>query len=154
MNSENTCSEGWVCTMLREPGTLHKLQLAQNVAARFLMKRRRQEHIWFILKMYWLPVKYHTGFEIALLVCKVLHSPRLSLWQSLSSHSWSISMIYSVPRILWRPNTFISYWKFLIQKILRLSLIFAAAVTWGISLAQLSSHFDLPLGTWLNTLLN
>lgn len=65
--------------MLREPGTLHKLQLAQNVAARFLMKRRRQEHIWFILKMYWLPVKYHTGFEIALLVCKVLHSPSLSL---------------------------------------------------------------------------
>lgn len=39
-NSENTCSVGWVFSMLREPGTLHKLQLAQNVAARFLMKRR------------------------------------------------------------------------------------------------------------------
>lgn len=40
MNSANTCSAGWVFTMFREPGTLHKLQLAQNVAARFFMKRR------------------------------------------------------------------------------------------------------------------
>lgn len=100
-NSEKTCSVGWVCSMLMEPGTLHKLQLTQNVAARFLMKRRRQEHIWFILNMYWLPVKYHTDFEIAFLVSKVLHSPSLSLWQSFQPISLTVIVLAFLVILLW-----------------------------------------------------
>lgn len=53
---------------------LHRLQRAQNVAARLVTHSHRHDHITPVLKqLHWLPVKERINYKIALLVFKCLH---------------------------------------------------------------------------------
>jgi hypothetical protein len=53
---------------------LHRLQLAQNTAARLLSRVKRREHITPVLKrLHWLPVEKRIVFKVLVLVYKSLH---------------------------------------------------------------------------------
>ena len=53
---------------------LHKLQLAQNTAARVLTKTRKFDHITPILKdLHWLPIRERINFKILILTWKALN---------------------------------------------------------------------------------
>jgi hypothetical protein len=55
---------------------LHKLQVAQNNAARLLTGTSRKEHITPVLKnLHWLPVRQRVTFKTLSLIQKSLHSP-------------------------------------------------------------------------------
>jgi len=56
--------------------TLHRLQVAQNNAARVLARAGRREHITPILSsLHWLPVKQRIIFKVLTTVHKALHTP-------------------------------------------------------------------------------
>ena len=54
---------------------LHRLQVAQNSAARVITRTRGRDHIWPVLKaLHWLPVSQRIMYKILLLTFKVVHS--------------------------------------------------------------------------------
>ncbi len=56
-------------------GSMVKLQLIQNAAARVLMKLKKREYITPVLKeLHWLPVHQRIDYKILTLVCKALHN--------------------------------------------------------------------------------
>ena len=58
---------------------VHRLQLAQNCAARLILYGRKYNHDTLLLKeLHWLPVEQRTIFKILLLTCKVLNNLCLS----------------------------------------------------------------------------
>ncbi len=56
-------------------GSLVKLQLIQNAAARVLMKLKKREHTTPVLmELHWLPVHQRIDYKILTLVYKALHN--------------------------------------------------------------------------------
>ena len=68
-----------------------RLQLVQNAAARFLLKRRKYEHVTPILRsLHWLPICQRIDFKILLFVYKSLHN-KAPVYLSELLHSYTPS---------------------------------------------------------------
>uniref|UniRef100_A0A8C6NNY7 Reverse transcriptase domain-containing protein n=1 Tax=Nothobranchius furzeri TaxID=105023 RepID=A0A8C6NNY7_NOTFU len=87
-------------------GSIARLQIVQNAAARFLEGRRKFDHITPVLAaLHWLPVDVRIHFKILLLVFKMLNGlapPYLVSLLQPYTPSWSLRsenlMLLSVPR--------------------------------------------------------
>ena len=102
---------------------LHRLQVAQNSAARLIMRVRRREHITPILfALHWLPVRQRIQFKILTLVyrcqnhqapaylsaCITPYVPGRSLRSA--DHGLLTEHRYSVPSGALRPPLFLCCW--------------------------------------------
>ena len=55
--------------------SIHRLQLAQNAAARVIKRTPKREHMTPVLRdLHWLPINRRIEFKILLFVFKALHS--------------------------------------------------------------------------------
>ncbi len=70
-------------------GSLVKLQLIQNAAARVLMKLKKREHTTPVLmELHWLPVHQRIDYKILTLVYKALHNLTFSILHSKTQAIW------------------------------------------------------------------
>lgn len=90
---------------------LHKLQFAQNAAARMLTRTRKFDHVTPVLqRLHWLPVRYRIHFKLLLLTWKALHDMAPSyICELINLHVPSRQLRSSNKRLLYVPRTMSSY---------------------------------------------
>lgn len=78
-----------------------RLQLVQNAASRFLLKKKKRDHATPLLKaLHWLPVEFRIRFKILLFVFKSLHNQAPGYQSELLHHP------LEKPKIWWPEPSF------------------------------------------------